>query len=230
MWLPTFGHAADGNVHTHIMKARYVDGQIVPMPEARVAGKIEAGPRELYADGPARGGVISGEHGIGLVKKPFCLCFPPEKQVEVMRGIKRLVDPQRDSQSGQNIRLTAAGCFFGGGGLYCVQIIHVLSAVDLNSAHPPQNNSHKREADANGLPRSMLSWRTSPRCWATCSATWPKTKSISTPSAFSTIRPRLYVKNLNKAVKLFAETQLHRSNSGTFCWSISRIDPALWPN
>jgi len=94
VWLPTFGHAADGNVHTHIMKARYEDGRMVPLPEPEWRAKVEDVRRELYADGLKRGGVISGEHGIGLVKRPYLSLALDEVQIELMRGIKRLFDPR----------------------------------------------------------------------------------------------------------------------------------------
>jgi glycolate oxidase len=93
IWLPTFGHAADGNVHTHIMKARYEDGKAIPVPEEEWRDKVEKVRAELYADAKARGGVISGEHGIGLVKKPFLPLALGDVQVDLMRGIKRLFDP-----------------------------------------------------------------------------------------------------------------------------------------
>jgi glycolate oxidase len=93
VWLPTFGHAADGNVHTHIMKARYEDGRMIPLAEPEWRAKVEAVRRELYADGLRRGGVISGEHGIGLVKKPFLSLALDEVQIGLMQGIKRLFDP-----------------------------------------------------------------------------------------------------------------------------------------
>jgi glycolate oxidase len=93
IWLPTFGHAADGNVHTHIMKARYVGGKTIPVPEEEWRDKAEKVRGELYADAKARGGIISGEHGIGLVKKPFLSLVLDDVQVDLMRGIKRLFDP-----------------------------------------------------------------------------------------------------------------------------------------
>ncbi|MFB0566030.1 MAG: FAD-binding oxidoreductase [Candidatus Aminicenantaceae bacterium] len=94
IWLPTFGHAADGNVHTHIMKARFVDGSLVPVQEEEWREKFEEVRRELYKDCKKRGGVISGEHGIGFVKKRFLPYIVGKKQVELMKGIKRLFDPQ----------------------------------------------------------------------------------------------------------------------------------------
>ena len=93
IWLPTFGHAADGNVHTHIMKARYSGGAMVPVPESEWRPKADPVRRELFEDCRARGGVISGEHGIGLVKKPYLSLVLDERQIALMRGIKRAFDP-----------------------------------------------------------------------------------------------------------------------------------------
>jgi glycolate oxidase len=93
MWLPTFGHAADGNVHTHIMKARYENGKIVPLPEEDWKPKFEKIRQELYRDCKARKGVISGEHGIGLVKKRYLSYVIEEETINLMRGIKKLFDP-----------------------------------------------------------------------------------------------------------------------------------------
>lgn len=93
IWLPTFGHAADGNVHTHIMKAVYQDGQIVPLPEEDWKNKLENVRKELYRDCKEKGGVISGEHGIGIVKKPYLSYVLDEESINLMRGIKKTFDP-----------------------------------------------------------------------------------------------------------------------------------------
>jgi glycolate oxidase len=93
IWLPTFGHAADGNVHTHIMKARFEMGKIIPLPEDEWRGKFEKVRQELYEDCRAKGGVVSGEHGIGLVKKKFLSLVLEKEQIELMKGIKALFDP-----------------------------------------------------------------------------------------------------------------------------------------
>jgi glycolate oxidase len=94
IWLPTFGHAADGNVHTHIMKARYENGAMAPVAESEWRPKADPVRRELFRDCRARGGVISGEHGIGLVKKPYLSLVLDEREIELMRGIKRAFDPK----------------------------------------------------------------------------------------------------------------------------------------
>jgi len=93
LWLPTFGHAADGNVHTHIMKARYEGGKIIPLPESEWRGRADAILAELYQDARDRGGVVSAEHGIGIVKKPYVSLVLEPAQIELMRGIKKAFDP-----------------------------------------------------------------------------------------------------------------------------------------
>ncbi len=93
IWLPTFGHAGDGNVHTHIMKARYENGAVVPLPESEWREKSKKVREELYEDCRARGGVISGEHGIGLIKKKYLAFSLDPKQVELMKGLKKVFDP-----------------------------------------------------------------------------------------------------------------------------------------
>ena len=94
VWLPTFGHAGDGNVHTHIMKARYEDGRVAPVPEAEWRKSADAIRDELIRDAIARGGVVSGEHGIGLVKKPYLPLNLGAAEIELMRGLKRVFDPE----------------------------------------------------------------------------------------------------------------------------------------
>lgn len=93
LWLPTFGHAGDGNVHTHIMRARFVDGRPEALSGPEPAGLFESVREEIYRDGKSRGGVVSGEHGIGLVKKGFLAFSLGERQVDLMRGVKRIFDP-----------------------------------------------------------------------------------------------------------------------------------------
>lgn len=93
LWLPTYGHAADGNVHTHIMSARLENGQIRPLPEPEWKNKLDKVREALYRDARERGGLISGEHGIGLVKKPFLSRALDEAEVDLMRGIKSVFDP-----------------------------------------------------------------------------------------------------------------------------------------
>jgi glycolate oxidase len=81
----TFGHAGDGNIHVNIMADKYEN--------AAVRERIEDALDELFAQVLAWGGVITGEHGIGLAKKRWW----PEATSEVARAVharlKQTLDP-----------------------------------------------------------------------------------------------------------------------------------------
>ena len=93
IWLPTYGHAADGNVHTHIMRAKLEEGKMTALSEEEWRGKIDFIRKELYEDCQMRRGAISGEHGIGVVKKPYLSLILSIEEINLMRGIKRVFDP-----------------------------------------------------------------------------------------------------------------------------------------
>ena len=81
-----FGHAGDGNIHVNIMADRY-------NREAAVREKVQVVLDELFAQVLGWGGVITGEHGIGLAKKRWW----PQASDEVARcfhqTLKRALDP-----------------------------------------------------------------------------------------------------------------------------------------
>ncbi len=80
-----FGHAGDGNVHTNVLRGN--------MDEEKWNGKIPGLIEEVYMLSVSLNGTISGEHGVGLTRKRF-LSMPLEKtQIELMKGVKRLFDP-----------------------------------------------------------------------------------------------------------------------------------------
>ncbi len=101
LWLPTYGHAADGNVHTHIMSARFADGEMIPLPEKEWKIRLEKVRAELYKDCKERGGVISGEHGIGLVKKPYLHLVISAPEIALMKAIKLAFDPHNIMNPGK---------------------------------------------------------------------------------------------------------------------------------
>ncbi|MDD5449105.1 MAG: FAD-binding oxidoreductase [Candidatus Omnitrophica bacterium] len=93
LWLPTYGHAGDGNVHTHIMKFGFKEGRPV-FSEQKGWEAIYPVVRDLlHEDARKRGGIVSGEHGIGLVKKGYLGEFLGDTQVEIMKKIKAVFDP-----------------------------------------------------------------------------------------------------------------------------------------
>ena len=77
-----FGHLGDGNIHLGISagdpggSARAVVEKIVYAP----LGKI--------------GGSVSAEHGIGLEKKPYLSWCRSDAEIEVMRALKKMLDPR----------------------------------------------------------------------------------------------------------------------------------------
>lgn len=81
-----FGHAGDGNMHVNIMADRY-------NREAAVRERAERALDELFAQVLTFGGVITGEHGIGLAKKRWWPDATSEVAREVHRAIKDAFDP-----------------------------------------------------------------------------------------------------------------------------------------
>ncbi|MFI5369437.1 MAG: FAD-binding oxidoreductase, partial [Spirochaetia bacterium] len=90
--LPTFGHAADGNVHSHLLRGLLADGLVGPdLPDWRE--KRERAREAIYDDVGRRGGVVSGEHGIGLSKRASFRRNLSPSHLSVLQAIKRALDP-----------------------------------------------------------------------------------------------------------------------------------------
>ena len=77
----TYGHAGDGNLHPHLM----VDLQ--------QRGILEQVKEEVFREGARFGGVITAEHGIGKTRLPQLDMMLDDKSKELMKGIKKLFDP-----------------------------------------------------------------------------------------------------------------------------------------
>jgi len=82
-----FGHAGDGNMHVNIMADRY-------NRDAAVREKAERALDELFTQVLAFGGVITGEHGIGLAKKRWWPQATTDVSREVHHAIKDALDPE----------------------------------------------------------------------------------------------------------------------------------------
>lgn len=81
-----FGHAGDGNIHVNIMADRY-------NRDAAVRAKVEEALDELFQQVLAWGGVITGEHGIGLAKKRWWPSATSEVARDLHRRLKQALDP-----------------------------------------------------------------------------------------------------------------------------------------
>jgi glycolate oxidase len=80
-----YGHAGDGNLHVNIIKAG--------MSDADWKDRLKDGIIEIFELTTNLGGTISGEHGIGLVQKEFMPIKYSEISLNLMRGIKKVFDP-----------------------------------------------------------------------------------------------------------------------------------------
>lgn len=80
-----YGHAGDGNLHVNIIKGDLSDDIWEK--------ELPKGITEIFELCKQLGGTISGEHGIGLVQKNYLPIVFPEFQLELMRNIKKLFDP-----------------------------------------------------------------------------------------------------------------------------------------
>ena len=81
-----FGHAGDGNIHVNIMADRY-------NRDAPVREKVEHALDDLFAQVLVWGGVITGEHGIGLAKKRWWSEATSDVARELHRRLKQALDP-----------------------------------------------------------------------------------------------------------------------------------------
>jgi glycolate oxidase len=82
--IPLFGHIGDGNLHPNILCDRRNAEEMI-----RVTGAA----REVFEAAIALGGTLSGEHGIGLLKKQFMELDLGADAIALMRRIKDAIDP-----------------------------------------------------------------------------------------------------------------------------------------
>ena len=80
-----YGHAGDGNLHIRIRK----EG----IPNSHGNEEMNAILKELFILVKSIGGTISGEHGIGLIQKPYMNIVFREANLRLMREIKKAFDP-----------------------------------------------------------------------------------------------------------------------------------------
>ena len=97
--LVNFGHLGDGNLHYNVQAPPGVDGaQFLRAHEAQV--------NTLVFDAVARfEGSISAEHGVGSLKVATLEKYKSPVALDLMRSIKRALDPQNLMNPGRVIRL-----------------------------------------------------------------------------------------------------------------------------
>ncbi|MCB9475974.1 MAG: FAD-binding protein [Deltaproteobacteria bacterium] len=79
-----YGHAGDGNLHVNVLFDPAVEG---------VRERVEAFRGELFDLTLRLGGTMSGEHGVGIAKRPFIDRELSPVSLEMHRRIKAALDP-----------------------------------------------------------------------------------------------------------------------------------------
>jgi glycolate oxidase len=82
--IPIYGHAGDGNLHPNILCDRRNGEELA---------RVRIAAREIFELAIALGGTLSGEHGIGLLKKQFMELDIGPGALALMRRIKGAIDP-----------------------------------------------------------------------------------------------------------------------------------------
>jgi len=79
-----FGHAGDGNLHPNILFDKRQPDQW---------HKVEQMVAEIFDASLAVGGTLSGEHGVGMLKRPYMEKALGSISIDVQRHIKQALDP-----------------------------------------------------------------------------------------------------------------------------------------
>ncbi len=79
-----FGHAGDGNLHPNILFDKR---------NREEWAKVEEMVSEMFGAALELGGTLSGEHGVGVLKRPYLEQALGPVSVEVQRRIKQALDP-----------------------------------------------------------------------------------------------------------------------------------------
>jgi len=88
-----YGHAGDGNLHIRIKK----DGTANSLGDPDMTKSL----RSLFELVKRLGGTISGEHGIGLIQKEYMDIVFNKTQLQLMRDIKKIFDPNNILNAGK---------------------------------------------------------------------------------------------------------------------------------
>ena len=80
-----YGHAGDGNLHVNIIKG--------DMTDENWKTEVPKGIREIFELTVSLKGTLSGEHGIGYVQKNYMDIAFNDPQLQLMKSIKKIFDP-----------------------------------------------------------------------------------------------------------------------------------------
>ncbi len=163
LWVALHMHAGDGNVHTNIP----VNSDDYPMLQTahQVVGRIMALARSL-------GGVISGEHGIGITK----LEFLTDDELRDFADYKQKVDPEGRFNKGKLLR---------GAGL--ARLGDDVRAADLAHAYTPSFGlmGHEslimQQSDIGAISDSVKDCLRCGKCKPVCATHVPRANLLYSP-------------------------------------------------
>jgi FAD/FMN-containing dehydrogenase len=95
----SFGHVGDGNIHFNL-------SQPVGMDKAAFLSQWERFNRLVHDIVASMDGSIAAEHGIGLVKRDELLLYKDPVAVDLMRTLKRALDPRNILNPGKVVAVT----------------------------------------------------------------------------------------------------------------------------
>ncbi len=81
----TFGHMGDGNLHPTFLTDERNEEEMQ---------RVEVALKQVFQTAVDLGGTITGEHGVGLAKKPFLRGALGDVPLDVMKSLKGVFDPQ----------------------------------------------------------------------------------------------------------------------------------------
>jgi glycolate oxidase len=80
-----FGHAGDGNLHPNVL---------FDMRDADQWARVQEMVREIFAMAVELGGTLSGEHGVGVLKRAYLESALGADSIEIQKRIKGALDPK----------------------------------------------------------------------------------------------------------------------------------------
>jgi len=83
--IAVFGHAGDGNLHPNVLFDKRDEDQWA---------RVEKAVGEIFAAAVELGGTLSGEHGVGVLKRPYLESALGPVSIEMQRRIKKAWDPK----------------------------------------------------------------------------------------------------------------------------------------
>jgi len=81
----TYGHIGDGNLHCKVL---------IDVEDPDQWNRAFLAAYDIYHAVVGLGGLLSGEHGVGISKAPFAPLQYGSSEIEVMRALKRALDPE----------------------------------------------------------------------------------------------------------------------------------------